>query len=148
MRETLNQQLELAWAAGYFEGEGCFSLQPRKERPNGRPQAGATVRNTDEDTLRRFHHIVGCGSVKPYKPQKEGYKPFWQWGIKGYSTTKRLISLLYPWLGNRRRARAEELLMNCGRPGHRQDKFDASVAEDRRFVASLKRIHIKRRKTI
>lgn len=136
----LNKDLELAWAAGYFEGEGCFSLQKRKERPSGRPQAGATVRNTDEDTLRRFHAAVGVGSVAAYPPQVKGNKPFWQWCVKGYPTTRSVIILLYPWLGERRRARAEELLLNCARLGHSQAKFSASVEKDKELIRTLRAV--------
>lgn len=134
----LNRDLELAWAAGYFEGEGCFSLAKRKDRPTGRPQAAACVRNTDEDTLRRFHAAVGCGSVSAHPPQVKGNKPFWQWSVRGHSCASRVIILLYPWLGNRRRAKAEELLLNCARYGHSLAKFTASVAEDRKLIRELR----------
>lgn len=135
----INSDLELAWASGYFEGEGCFSLAKRKDRPTGRPQAAASVRNTDEDTLRRFHAAVGCGSVAAYQPQVKGYKPFWQWSVRGYPCTRCVIILLYPWLGERRRAKAEEILLNCARYGHSQEKFQASVKKDRELIAELRK---------
>src|SRR5689334_3983660 len=43
----------LAWAAGLFEGEGCFHFASRANRV-----IVASLTTTDEDVVRRFHAIV------------------------------------------------------------------------------------------
>lgn len=95
--------LELGWAAGLFEGEGCLTISsgtiPR-----------AKLRSTDEEVVRQFHRIVGFGRVReePYF-LKNGHKMQWEW----YALKREVpdvIALLYPLLGERRRARADELL--------------------------------------
>lgn len=96
-------QTELAWAAGLFEGEGCFTVSsgtvPR-----------AKMRSTDEDVVRRFHSIIGLGRVReePYFRDR-GMKMQWEWYAKKAEVPD-VIQLLYPWLGERRRKRADELL--------------------------------------
>ena len=96
---------ERAWAAGLFEGEGCFT---RSLRGRGMRLA-ATLSMTDEDVVRRFYAVVGVGSVRPEKPQKSHHKPVWRWTVRG-ANVEYIYELFDPWLGHRRRARYSELL--------------------------------------
>ncbi len=91
---------EIAWAAGLFEGEGCFSSTCEKT-----PRA--SMASTDLDVLERFAKIVGCGSIKPtHRKQKAHHKSSWQW----YSLNgefDRVYGMLRKWLSPRRIAAAE-----------------------------------------
>src|SRR5271154_5870369 len=91
---------ELAWAAGLFEGEGCFT------RSHGVPVANMGM--TDLDVIRRFHGIMGFGSMYEMKradPWKDGL----QWMTTTFEQMQATGAMLWPWLGERRRARATEL---------------------------------------
>jgi len=46
----------LAWAAGFFDAEGCFSTTPRTG-------VCASITQTDRELLDRFQSIVGIGKV-------------------------------------------------------------------------------------
>lgn len=96
--------LETAWAAGLFEGEGCFTLTKVKQWTYAR----AYLAMTDEDSVRRFHRAVGVGRVR-FEP-REGYKDRWVWDLHTSADVPRVIALLWPGLGERRRARAKEIL--------------------------------------
>jgi hypothetical protein len=93
-----------AWAAGLFEGEGCFSWS------QGR--VVLKVVSTDREVLERFHAVVGCGGVYPIKsPSKKQphWKPAWLWTACGLEDVKAVMVEFEPWLGERRTARWREL---------------------------------------
>jgi hypothetical protein len=104
---------EVMWAAGLFEGEGCFSMQRRNRNCRGSLRhvlLSATLSTTDEDVLRRFVAAVGMGRVSgPRLLANKRCKPVWYWSVSGQKV-ERLYALLEPGLGNRRRARYAELL--------------------------------------
>ena len=99
---------DLAWAAGLFEGEGCFS--PR--RPSGRKSMHlhAAVTSTDRDVIERFAQILEFGHIN-YSARKARphHTPTYRWFVNG-EEVERLYELLEPWLCGRRRARYAELL--------------------------------------
>jgi hypothetical protein len=99
---SLSRREELIWAAGLFEGEGCFT-----RNTNGYPKAKIVM--TDEDSIRRFCTAVGFGSV--HGPvRRRSWKPYWEWRIGGFEKVQALLAMLWPGLGARRRARAIEVL--------------------------------------
>lgn len=72
----MNRSEDLAWAAGIFEGEGCFTVIPlaRGTRPTPRAQ----LQMSDEDVVREFHRVVVVGRrrtqlLPPHKTQYVWY---------------------------------------------------------------------------
>lgn len=58
-----NDPLEIAWAAGLFEGEGCFNAYIRK---SGKIQVQARLTMTDQDVVERCpkgHELSGDNLV-------------------------------------------------------------------------------------
>lgn len=97
---------ELAWAAGLFEGEGavCWNAAGL-----GRRRAQACMSSTDEDVIRHFAAVVKVGRVHgPYT--KDGRKPVWKWVAAHFPATQAVVAMLWPWLGERRRATAVRVL--------------------------------------
>ena len=103
-----NYQTGIAWAAGVFEGEGCFVSALN----NGHtPYPKAAVKMTDEDTVRRFGEAVGFGYVTgPHQPSISHWKRYWAWHIHGFEKVQALYAMFYPWLSQRRKARGAEVL--------------------------------------
>lgn len=98
-----------AWAAGIFEGEGCVSVS----RSGTRTIRQLVIQMTDEDVLRRFHDVVGCGSLFPIKQHatwQEHWKPAWRWASCAWADQVRIYEQFRPWLGTRRSAKFAELL--------------------------------------
>jgi hypothetical protein len=97
---------ELAWCGGLFEGEGCFYTSTRRGRRVG---AAANLTMTDFDTVERFAAIIGAGSMS-LKPPAPDRKPALKWELHGFEALQALMAYLWPWLGQRRRAKAIEVL--------------------------------------
>jgi hypothetical protein len=101
-------EAEWAWAAGLFEGEGTILASLK----NGRwRKLELQLKMTDEDVVRRFHSIVGGRMFGPYQYQQDDgshRKEWWLWRSDGVDPA-RILRTMWPWLGVRRRARAEEL---------------------------------------
>jgi hypothetical protein len=105
-------KLDLAWAAGLYEGEG--SICARKDKP---ASAAMSLGMTDEDVVRRFAQIVGFGNVYP-RPRANasghlGNKLMWYWQTGRYEHVQAAIAMFWPWLGTRRRAQASRVLHSC-----------------------------------
>lgn len=89
----------LAWVAGVFEGEGCWSLHHRKDRPN--PARCACITMCDKDILLRVQEVVGGrGPYGPYQ-RPNGNKDQWTLRWNGPKAVE-LAKLLRPWMGERR----------------------------------------------
>ena len=94
-------KVEIAWAAGLFEGEGSTVLSPSGVR--------LQVKMTDQDVLEHLLHVLGGVLNGPYQynvPGKPPRKPFWFWSLTGPSVPS-VCRLLEPYLGKRRRERME-----------------------------------------
>lgn len=91
------------WAAGFFEGEGCFTCQAQKNRI----RLSSRISNTDIEILTKFHSIIEIGNING--PYNRGLKPIWLWQASGEKNVGLVASKLWPWLGTRRRERVVEL---------------------------------------
>jgi hypothetical protein len=90
---------ELAWAAGLFEGEGCFSVLK-----DGRgPQASLSM--VDQEIVEKFADIVGAGKIYPY--HKPPYQPVYKWQSGDFEQFQHVVCVLWPWLGRRRKEKAK-----------------------------------------
>jgi hypothetical protein len=95
---------EWAWATGLFEGEGCIHVWPKR---NG---GVLIVRMTDLDILQRFADIAACGIIRgPLAVAQPHHKPSYEWRVSRWPDTVRVLQAMYPLLGVRRRAKADEL---------------------------------------
>ena len=89
--------MDLNWACGLFEGEGCIS--PR----TGSKRVYIRVGSTDLDVLERFQQVVNCGAIHKRKaPRNPRWKQAWEWSCGKQSDVKRLITAFLPMLGSRR----------------------------------------------
>ena len=91
---------ELAWAAGFWDGEGSAWLTRAEGRVNWQPQARINQSSTNgmPEVLTRFRDVVALGELKG--PElKDGKEPLYRWVISSRSEVERLGCLLWPWLG-------------------------------------------------
>lgn len=80
MRKT-----DLAWAAGFFDGEGCVSASVRGSKQY--MNLCTHVSNTNKPAILHFHTIAGCGTVRRHV------------GATHYSLRRRMIWEWYGYLG-------------------------------------------------
>lgn len=65
---------------------------------------------TDADVVERFADIMGCGNVSKRRPQRPGWKPLYSWVVYEAEKVRACIEKLLPYFGERRTARAREVL--------------------------------------
>lgn len=112
---------DLAWAAGLFEGEGFVG--PHDYRKH-RPAWMMAVVMTDEDVVRRFHRIVGVGTVcGPAKPRAEGHLPTWRWQVASRKYIYALCVALWPFMGRRRQERMTQAIQELPPVGRTRRKL-------------------------
>ena len=95
--------VDVAWMAGLFEGEGCFTFSGGSVR--------ATLAMTDEDVVVRFGDLVGKRVREDRKPSllREGIKAMYEVRLSGRDAVE-FMALVKPHMGSRRQARIEELM--------------------------------------
>src|SRR6266508_3519881 len=98
---------ELAWAAGFFDGEGtvgCGHMQPDK-----RPHLHLSVSQADVRPLKRFQLAIGgFGRIRgPFYPNRAlghlGRKPMFQLQIGSFETIQATVAFMWRWLSEPKR---------------------------------------------
>lgn len=104
------KQMDVAWFSGLFEGEGCVGYYVDKRNPNT-GYVRLQIESTDKDIVDRLVEIWGGKiwfNTSPSKPKH--HKPSWRWYISNKKEVRFIIEKMYPYLGQRRRQRCDEVL--------------------------------------
>jgi hypothetical protein len=105
----MKNQSELAWAAGFFDGEGYIGLAHQHWQGRCRRQMHAHVSQTDERPLWRFRHAVGFGRItrRPDSPKRPiHWKRQWRWDVSSFEHTQALMAMLWKFLSTPKREQA------------------------------------------
>lgn len=101
---------ELAWAAGFFDGEGCIYSGITRYSKEGKlhysPQVTISIDQIHPAVLVRFQRIVGRGKVYgPYKPPSSGKNdsPMWSYRLGKYDDCLEVMMKIRPFLGEIKR---------------------------------------------
>lgn len=100
-------ELEIAWAAGLFEGEGCILIDGKTRKY---PSLGLSIAMTDEDVIRRFSRVVGIEKTYPVSSSGPGHKQQYRWKTSKRAEVERILELFIPYFGERRLLKALEAL--------------------------------------
>lgn len=96
----------LAWAAGFFDGEGSTCVM----RGKGRNGWGIclTIQQNNRSTLERFAAIIGGDPpiYGPYVYKMKKVNPRYDLRIYGLDRVNKALGLLWPWLGDEKREQA------------------------------------------
>lgn len=87
---------ELYWAAGFFEGEGCF----RRTQDGGRGGQIVTAAQVNAEPLMRVQAIFG-GSLRQRGPYSGNRQPHWYWVATG-ARARGVMLTLYRFMSARR----------------------------------------------
>jgi hypothetical protein len=105
---------DLAWAAGFMEGEGTFTRYLSHDKY---PSVRISASQKNKEPLEKLQKFFG-GNILPKKCKKIWWEKqrryiysseSWTWriyGVMARNTTK----LMYPWLSERRKNQAKEVL--------------------------------------
>lgn len=96
-------EVELAYVAGWLEGEGTFLLvRGRYPRVVGG--------STDLDTLENLQRITGVGSIYEQPRHPDRRKTIWYWHVVPFNDAATLMRLLEPHMMSRRAAKIRKIL--------------------------------------
>jgi hypothetical protein len=98
-----------AWAAGFFDAEGCTSLSDRSSRP-GHKDIEASVtqsgRGAVPEELVRFTACVALGRVNGPYQQEGATEPVYRWRLHTVDEVRSMLHVLLPWLATVKRGQA------------------------------------------
>jgi hypothetical protein len=120
---------ELAWAAGFFDGDGWAALVRQKGRRSRRPQARINQASLDgvPEVLIRFRDAVGVGRIGGPNI-KEGRGPLYWWVASSRGDVTRTGALIGPWLSGQKR---DQFALAAGL------RFDAAPIDSFAWAAGL-----------
>jgi len=113
---------KLAWAAGFYDGEGCtlnclaykkkHISKAGKESILSSDNISMQISQVGRESLDRFDAALGgVGTINgPYKDKRPNASPIHMWRTTGVKHVRDSILLLWPWLGTVKRKQAEKAL--------------------------------------
>lgn len=100
-------EAEVAWAAGFYEGEGCVTLITHRQKYS---YLRIKLPQVNREPLERLVDLFGCGWIsKKTMPARKGdgiRSDCHEWTVQG-SHAERIIDVLYPWLSQKRRGQID-----------------------------------------
>jgi hypothetical protein len=107
----MDEALDWAWFAGIFEGEGCIVTRMRGVH------ASMRVKMADRDVVERVAVVAGCGRVRADTPSgNPRHRDMWIWEAARRTDVIQLLDRLYPFMGERRRARIDTVMPQLRNP--------------------------------
>lgn len=95
---------ELAWAAGFFDGEGCTTFTVNSGLPTKYPRLSVSQKH--EEVLLKFQLAVGGLGTIVVNRTRGG----WIWRCTKFEHVQAVIAMLWPWLGPVKKAQAKRRL--------------------------------------
>lgn len=96
---------ELAWAAGFFDGEGCTTYNTS----GGHRYPALVIAQVEREPLERFMAAVGMGKIYgPYRVNLRS-KPQFRYHARS-KNVKQVLALMWPWLSRPKRDQAIRVL--------------------------------------
>lgn len=98
----MTEREPLAWAAGFFDGEGHVRSKPGTAARRGSGFKSCdmqiSISQNDRTVLDRFARAVGRGHVNgPYKP-RGAIRPYYTYAVGGWNGVIEVMDKLSPWL--------------------------------------------------
>lgn len=94
-------EMDLAYAAGFLDGEGCFSISKSNHW-----KASVSCSNTDREIVAWFHENFGGHFYKNPTKRRANHRPVYQWKVVSNNAAA-VCSLIAPYL----RQKTEQALL-------------------------------------
>ena len=102
---------ELAWSAGFFDGEGTTASYISTNHGRTRVLIRFNVRQVDAGPLHRCSRAIGLGRVAgPYRPSGLGKRPIYALALWHFEEVQAAIAMLWRWLSPPKRRQATRAL--------------------------------------
>lgn len=99
---------ELAWAAGFIDGEGTFGAYHFHARRLGLVLSAPQI---DPAVLFRLRDALGMGSVVGPYIQKGNRQPRWEYKLYGFEKVQAAIAMLWSFLSSVKKEQAKAALL-------------------------------------
>lgn len=106
----------MAWAAGFFDGEGSTFLRLTRRHKGGTTgkdypltTVEMSVAQVRPEPLRRFHGIVGAGKMGGPYGGSGNRRPSYRWNTAGRPSAARVLTLLWPYLSEPKKEQARRV---------------------------------------
>lgn len=90
---------ELAWCAGFLDGEGSFGAYVRKSSKSQRAKYRIQAAQSDREVLDRLQTELGGKVAGPYGPYTTQRKPYYNWAVWGQEAVE-VTERLWPYLSS------------------------------------------------
>ena len=130
---------EIAWAAGFYEGEGSVILTGSKAK--GYTNLGVVMVQCNKEPLERLDRIYsGHFQVTHNHRRNAKWNDAWRWWLSG-ARAKEFINLIYPFLSTKRRFQIIDKFVRCiAKPRIRsKEEYNAFKAAQGRRDRRVKR---------
>jgi len=102
---------DLAWLAGFFDGEGCVSVSQRDRKQGSYSALRLQITQCDRAPLDKTKSILGFGNVNgPYpsfshhkSATRKAGKLKWSYNTSGFERVQATIAMMWPWLGEQKK---------------------------------------------
>lgn len=101
------QKKKITWAVGILEGEGCFSIHKRSNRPNTITCA-IHCEMTDKDVIYDLQSVFKVGTIS-FRSGRDHRKDSWVWSVQKQKDIFDVLLEVMPYLKSRRLEKAQEL---------------------------------------
>lgn len=93
-------ETQRAWAAGFLDGEGCFTLLKNSSKNQHPANRGVNISatQTKKEPLEKLQHILGGILKGPHSNGVRGTKLIYTWRISGAIEAKKAIEIVFPFL--------------------------------------------------
>ena len=100
---------ELAWAGGFFDGEGSTCLDKHRTHVGYFVPVLYVPQSAEAGVapeLVRLHNAVGAGTISGLRRSKPPWRPYRRWRVFTVQKVFRALHLLWPFIGSVKRAQA------------------------------------------
>ena len=110
--KELQHQLEIAWAAGFYDGEGSINCGSNNGNPQTRIQLSIGQKNDGNEiaaVLERFKKAVGIGKI--YRKARKGKEiNQHQYLISKAEDVQTVVNILWPFMSHKKRHQASKAM--------------------------------------
>ncbi len=99
-------EVDAAYAAGLYEGEGSTSFSDKANR-----RLTVEIGMTDREPLDRFARIFDWHVLGPYKNKsslRKSHKPWYKFRAQSYDGAMKIVTAIWPYLSPRRKGQITE----------------------------------------
>lgn len=104
-------EMDWAWIAGLFEGEGTCVYGEKKYTNKSGPiiygQIIVRIGMSDEDVIHSLLDRTGVGTLGDYAPNRENRKHVYRWSVTGRDDVDMVLAGMWPHLFSRRKQQIE-----------------------------------------